>query len=454
MRGLGSCQPPETNLFYHTFFMQTTTNLDRAHGNPPGCRRHGIDRSGRCCQVLAVFVLSFLFFCSQSAAAGRFQTGEADVLAGLVDHGGYLLVAEGRVLAAREPETLLVPASTLKFATALAALAILGPEYRFETRIVADQAGNLFIQGGGDPLLVSEEVAAIAAALRQRGLASVGSLFVDGSFFALDGPTSGSSATDNPYDAQNGALAVNFNTVHVEVGENGRVRSAEPQTPTVGLMAELADGMRPGVHRLNITRSGAQANDRTMLLYAGQLFRAFLEKEGITVTGSVEPRPVPAGLEPLYLHRSSRTVAELLEPLMLYSNNFIANQLFLACGAKLFGAPATWDKGRRAVSGFVADSYGLGEADIQMEEGSGLSRANRITPAALLRLLEAYEPYAATLPEEDGMLLKSGTLTGVYCYAGYFRRPAGLAKIVVLLNQKRNTRDQVVAALGKLVVAD
>ncbi|MFN2369247.1 MAG: D-alanyl-D-alanine carboxypeptidase, partial [Desulfurivibrionaceae bacterium] len=90
---------------------------------------------------------------------------------------------------------------------------------------------------------------------------------------------------------------------------------------------------------------------------------------------------------------------------------FIANQIFLQIGAKRFGYPATWEKGRRAVQDFIEKDPELAEAAIKIEEGSGLSRKNRLTVRAMLRILELFKPHAPLLSEKDGVLLKSGTLT-------------------------------------------
>jgi len=92
---------------------------------------------------------------------------------------------------------------------------------------------------------------------------------------------------------------------------------------------------------------------------------------------------------------------------------------------------------------------GLGQAEFQVREGSGLSRENRITPRALLRLLEAFAPYAHLLPTDGGRLLKSGTLKGVYSYAGYFTDGPALDPVVLILNQPKNTREQVLDQLER-----
>ena len=135
---------------------------------------------------------------------------------------------------------------------------------------------------------------------------------------------------------------------------------------------------------------------------------------------------------------------------MLYSNNFIANQLFLAVGAARYGYPATWDKGRRAMAAYLGEKHGLTAEKIRVVEGAGLSRQNRVSPDAMLVLLNAFKPYAGHLPLENGRLVKSGTLQGVYSYAGYFRENDRLDSFVLLLNQQDNTRDSLLQALAEV----
>jgi len=139
---------------------------------------------------------------------------------------------------------------------------------------------------------------------------------------------------------------------------------------------------------------------------------------------------------------------------MLYSNNFIANQLFFALGTRKDGYPATWEKSRQAMAGYLQKKYNLSAKEIKILEGSGLSRKNRVSPQAMMQLLDSFKPYAKFLPQEDGRLLKSGTLQGVYCYAGYFRENEGLDSFVLLLNQDKNNRDRVLEALERIYRAN
>jgi D-alanyl-D-alanine carboxypeptidase/D-alanyl-D-alanine-endopeptidase (penicillin-binding protein 4) len=379
------------------------------------------------------------------ALPGSLWAGAGQSLESLVENGGLIVTRNGEIIYERNADSQLMPASVQKIGTALAAIHILGKDYRFLTRFYLSADRDLYIQGLADPLLVSEEVAKIVATLRGRGLSSIRNIVVDDSGCRLENGTDGASNTLNPYDAQNSCLAVNFNTINLIKGADGSVRSGEEQTPTLPLMRELAQGLPPGTHRINATATGNQS-----LRYVGELFAAMFKKQGVTVRGEIIPGPVPEGLKPLCEHASSKSLDEVLTGLLKYSNNFIANQLFLAMGAKEYGWPATWDKGQRAMTGLYRNELGLLEKDIVVREGSGLSRQNRVTPKAMLVILEAFKPHATLLPFENNCLRKSGTMTGVYGYAGYFAGARGLDSFVLLLNQPKNTRDQVLELLGAL----
>jgi len=386
--------------------------------------------------ILFVQLVIALHFSLQLPAAAQESAKQPAIAVG-IEHGGFAVEKNGKVIVAHQPDGLFVPASIWKIVTGLAALKYLGPGYRFTTNFFLDGENNLFIQGQGDPGLVSEEVGRIMAALKARGAAAIKNIYIDNHLYRVEA-VDGAGTSDNPYDARCGGVAVNFNTIRIVKTKMGVVSSGEPQTPTLPMMADLAAGLRPGDHRLNIS-----ADRRNTVRYAAELFRAVQQQLGIAGEGSYAEREAAPGLAPIYSHQSSRTLEEILSGLMLYSNNFTANQLLLACGGAEYGYPADLEKGRRALDRYLHEVIGLGPEEVQVQEGSGLSRANRVTPAAMLKILAAFKPYARLLPEMRGQLVKSGTLTGVYSYAGYLRDDSGrLDSFVLILNQKRNSRDQ------------
>jgi len=398
--------------------------------------------------ILLFLSLLIMSAVSPLAEAGTDNPGTdaAAEIASLIDNGGYAVKKNDKYILRHNLHTLYVPASIIKIATALAALEILGPSYHFETSFYRDSSNNLYIKGYGDPFLVSEEIAAIVRKLKELGLAEINNIYLDNTAFDLEGYTEGSGFSDNPYDAQNSALAVNFNTVNIAVEKSGRVVSAEKQTPTLELMSKLAKGLKPGIHRINICKDKNCGNTITSR-YVGELFQAFQRQENIAGDGIIVQRKTPEDFVPFYTHRSSKTLEEIIGPLMLYSNNFIANQLFLLFGAHKFGYPATWKKSEKVMKDILQDKYNLSQHEFKIIEGSGLSRKNRVSPHAMMQLLDAFKPYGELLPQENGRSIKSGTLKGVYSYAGYFTENDRRDSFVLLLNQEKNNRDQMLDVL-------
>jgi len=364
----------------------------------------------------------------------------------LVDTGAFILARDGDIIASHRSDAALIPASISKFVTALAAFDQFGEDYRFRTDFFINDRNDLYIKGYGDPFLVSEEIERIMLSLKEAGVARINGIYIDDSSYRLDSRTDGAGSSLNPYDVACGGLVVNFNTINIVVGKDDTVRSGEPQTPLLPIMSRLAKNLKPGEYRINISRDPAD-----VLLLTGQLFRAFLDKAGIIGAGPIGRRKAP-DQKPLYSHYSSKKMMKIIEGLMLYSNNFIANQIFLATGASRYGFPATWLKGRRAMKDFVDNNIELSGMNINLVEGSGLSSNNRITAGAMLMVLELFKPYAALLPEKKDAMIKSGTLTGVYSYAGYLPGKSGLDSFVIILNQQRNTRDEILDIL-KLIHA-
>lgn len=392
---------------------------------------------------LRAFVLSLLLVAVPAAAQER--------LAALLGDGSVMLHSPGgETLLSINPDSPMVPASILKIPLAQVVLTTLGEDYRFETHFYRNDSGDLLIRGLGDPFLISEEIASIAETLVQHGLQSVRRLVLDDSAFEPNPDLPIESGTDQPYGARNSALAVNFNTVNLAWSANGTMISGEEQTPLTDLARELGAGLSAGGdQRINLG-----GDPRTGLRQAQQLFRYFLQEAGVEVTDADFYRQaVGDQWTPFYQHRSSRSLRDNVDGMLRYSNNFIANQLFLTLGAEHAGYPATVEAAREVLHGQLAELYGEGFGSdpqlLLMLEGSGLSRAQRSSASGMLHILEVFKPHADLLAEVDGVLRKSGTLTGVYNFAGYIRRPEGLYPFVILTNQGSNNRAQILLLLRR-----
>jgi D-alanyl-D-alanine carboxypeptidase/D-alanyl-D-alanine-endopeptidase (penicillin-binding protein 4) len=337
-----------------------------------------------------------------------------DKLAALSPSGLVLVMdGNGKELVFQNADRSFVPASVAKIVTAWLALEVLGADYRFQTRFYLDSDRVLYIRGGGDPFLISEELAQLASALVAAiGKQPLSRVVIDASYYPADIRIPGIERTDQAYDARNSALAVNFNTVHA-VRTGNTVRSAEEQTPITPLATSqyLARGSQ-GQGRISLTQ------DPTVgLHYAGELIAAFIERAGGSVTGKISTGNVPAGLQPVYVHRQSRPLSKILAGLLHDSNNYIANQVFLEIGGQRLGGPVSLEKSLQVANELLV-KHGL-DTSIQLEEGSGISRGNRFTARGLAQLLRLFEPHAALLRRGEGAHYKTGTFSGVSTLAGY-----------------------------------
>lgn len=366
-----------------------------------------------------------------------------------IDNGAYALQIDGKILRSHNLETSFVPASTIKVLTGLMALDTLGPQFRFTTYFYRDNANNVYIKGEGDPFLTSEAITRIAAELKKREVTEINTLVFDNSAFALEGSPAHSGNSDNPYDAPSAALTVNFNTIPFTVTKDRKVLSGEKQTPFLPMMETLASRYPEGSHRINVNAIPAVTKHSNTIRYSGELFTAIFKDHGITVLNGFSTGRIPQNAVSLLVYKSDKTVTDLVRLCLQYSNNFIANQLYLTCGSKLFGYPATWEKAHKAAEQYVTRKLKLTSMQIRQVDGSGLSTQNKISAAAMLRVLENFRPYVKLLPREKSIYLKSGTLTNVYTFVGYFHNTSGFSPFVIFLNQKANTRNRVLHLLEK-----
>ncbi len=371
----------------------------------------------------------------------------------LVGDGSLLLHSpDGETLLSINPDRSLIPASVVKIPLAQVALTALGEDYRFETRFYRNQEGDLLVRGMGDPFLISEELAIVAGNLAGLGLDNVGRLVVDDSAFEPNPDLPLERGADDPYAARNSALAVNFNTVNLAWDDNGQLISAESQTPLTPLARELGARLRPGAEQ----RINLGDDPRAGLQQVQQLLIHFLQESGVTINDNTfYLEPIASEWSLFYTHRSSRSLRENLEGMLRYSNNFIANQLFLTLGAQQNGYPAIAESARAVLREKLSELYGEGFGDnpnlLTMIEGSGLAREQRSSATGMMRILEIFIPFADLLPDRNGVLRKSGTLTGVYNYAGYIPGSGGLYPYVILTNQGANNRDEILSLLRERV---
>jgi len=394
----------------------------------------------------------------------------------------------GRVLMEKDPDLPLVPASTLKVVTTAAALRALNPDYTFLTEAWADNirggsVGNLFLKGYGDPYLVSEELFALTRSLREKGLKEVrGNIVVDDSYFVPSKPLDENEKLGNrSYHAPYSALSLNFNSLKIVVLPASRPDQParviiDPVSEYAVIKAEVntIKGSRPadieiskeikpdgreiirvdGVIGTQATVKGRYVNVHTPSLYTGDVFKEFLLREGIKVTGKVIPGTVPASAV-CYFQFNSRPLASTIYWLNKFSNNFMAEQICMAMGAEVYGPPGTREKGLAVIRNFLL-ATGTDDSKFSLAEASGLSRSNRVSASGLVKVLLGAANDFSCSPEfmaslsvagVDGTMkekftdqkarrrirAKTGNLRGVNSLVGYGTSPDGKVFVFAVL---------------------
>lgn len=372
-----------------------------------------------------LWVVFFVWVLSGSQAdAGT----SIDSLEGIDASALLVLDANGQPLYSKHAEQMFIPASTVKLLTALIALKHWGRAHRFATEFYIDEANDiLVIKGFGDPFLVSEEIDLIVEKIKQLDIQSFSGIQVDTSYFSESLNNTRLATTNNPYDASASVLAANFNTIEVKV-VNGAVTSGEVQTPITAMAKSLGKGLANGKQRINL------GNARRGPQYFVEVLSAKLRQEDITVEQAQVIEAEFGGLTLLFTHYNSRTLDQVIAAMLKYSNNFIANQLFLMLGAEKFAAPAALDKSRLMLKEFVDRHFQWQQYVVY--DGAGLSRNNRLSARHLTEIAQKFTPYRDLMPSQKRAIrAKSGTLNGVSCYAGYVFRGGEWLTFALLINQ-------------------
>ena len=391
--------------------------------------------------IFAFSAILFICVAGSPASAGSV----ASCLSALTEKDAAALAdPSGRILYSTNAQLPHVPASTLKILTALAALRSFGPSHRFSTDLFLDADAALFIRGSGDPMLTSEALNAMALSVSEKARV-VKRVVVDHSYFsAVKVPGTGRSS--KPYDAPVGALSANFNTVNIAVGPDGKLLSAESQTPLLRYALTRIARLGPiGAGRWTFIHSADEA-----ALYTGELFAHFLAQNGVRVEGQVEIGTVPPGSVPLTTWQSPYTLEEVIERMMEFSNNFIANQLLMATGARELGPPGDLEKALEVMNDLAGRQLGL--STVRIAEGSGISRNNRISVSDMLVVLRHFAPYRHLLREDHGAVYKTGTLSGLRTRAGYLEPVPGKPYCFVLfVNEDIGRTDDFLRCLTRAV---
>lgn len=406
--------------------------------------------------------------------------------------GAVVMEPGGRVFVEANADTPLNPASTMKLVTAFAALELLGPAYTWRTEVHAAGKvapygrldGDLFIKGSGDPKLTMESLWLLLRDVRARGIRDItGDLVLDRTAFATQDIDPGAFDGDptRPYNVGPDAALLNFNAMRLTFVPDtaaGVVR-IYPEPPLADVRIDnnltLSNGPcdawpeKPAVDIITfgLTFSGAypvacgeKVKHYSLLPpveYARALFEHLWRGIGGSFSGRVRQGQLPAGSQPVASIESPPLV-DVVRDINKNSNNVMARQVYLALGARS-GQPATLEAAHAAVAAWLRGK-GIAPEDVVLENGSGLSRRERITPRALATLLaDAWRgPYgpelAASMPLAgiDGTLkrrftsspalgrahLKTGYLGNVRAMAGYVHGENGRTLVVVSIINHAN----------------
>ena len=388
--------------------------------------------------------LNCLFLCFYLLCLIELSTC-SNLFASNLNAGIILSDDKGKTIYAENQDNLFIPASILKILTSLASIHILGEKYHFPTKYFwDDNSNNLYIKGFGDPLLISEIIEQLSDEIvLNTKVKQIENIILDQSFFSQQIKIPGKGNSLNPYDASCGAICANFNTINfIKDNQSSKFISAEPQTPLFDIFYQ--DIINTGLNRGRVPLSKQHS-----LLYPGFLIKYFLERNDVTVNGSViqgefynKNKEVGSFLSPFKL-------TDIVQKLLQFSNNFIANQLLLTLGAKSFGEPATIEKGVRALKFFSKElSPTLNWNTIKIHEGSGLSRNNLISPNHMLTILLEFMPYYSLLKNKGTDYYKTGTLLNVRTRAGYLLgRNNRLYPYVIMVNQKNRGYKSILTTL-------
>lgn len=422
--------------------------------------------------------------------AAEFGPGEVGVAA--ID------VASGRILTSIGDERPMIPASNQKLLTTGAALLLLGQEFTFATTVYADRPpvdetlyGDLIVVAGGDPCIGGrggddDPVAkfdALAAEIAQSITTVRGDLIIDATIF--DGehihPAWPKDQLLRSYCAPVSALALNENCVFVRVRPAARVGQpavvfSQPQTSHVTIQNRCTT-VQTGTGRAHITRlpqsdtivvsgeltpasAGASANVPVLepLKYAATVLRERLEQAGVQIEGEITFAEEPTDLR--LAQRLARVESPLTDAISVankVSSNFHAEMIFKTLG-RTVRTPSSFEAGAEAVAA-AFDRVGIPEGGWKIDDGSGLSRNNRISPFHLtcflryLALSDHRQAYIDSLaiagvdgtlrrrmtqePYKGSIYAKTGHIRGVSALSGYARAGERLVAFSIIVNSPR-----------------
>jgi serine-type D-Ala-D-Ala carboxypeptidase/endopeptidase (penicillin-binding protein 4) len=403
------------------------------------------------------------------------------------------------------------PASLMKLLTTFASLELLGPAWTWTTPVwlhgsVRDGVldGPLAIQGSGDPTLVLERVWLMLRRVQRLGVREIrGDIVLDRSAFIVpeQSPADFDGEALRPYNVRPDALLLNYKAMVLTITPDAARGTAliSADVPLAGVRIDASVPLAPGPCEDWRGALRTDLADPARLRFAGSFAAACGEKVwalayaepksyneralaglwremGGRLTGAVRDGPAPAG-KPTF-EVNSPPLAEVVRDINKYSNNVMAQQLFLTLGLSQRGA-GTPEAARQVVRQWAIDRLGA-EATVGLviDNGSGLSRESRVSAQLLARLLQAawaspvMPELMSSLPASgiDGTLkrsrsgsngngrahLKTGSLRDVAGVAGYVLSNSGrrYAVVAIVNHANANTAWPALDALVQWAASD
>jgi D-alanyl-D-alanine carboxypeptidase/D-alanyl-D-alanine-endopeptidase (penicillin-binding protein 4) len=389
------------------------------------------------------------------------------------------------------------PASVIKILTTYAGVLGLGLDYRWDTQFLYQGKikrgvlyGDFYIKASGDPTLATKDIDEIVSQIRNSGIRKIkGNIIIDRTLFSVGSKNSSGFDRNvySPYNAMPDAIMFNKRQSTFCITPHGKRVRISKDVPDksykiVNKLRIVNGSCRRGRSwpRVSIKTNSSQRSTiflsgklskrcgkRTICKVVSMPHRAFyyalrdgLKKGKIGVTGALKLKKTPKNAKYLFSHYSE-PLEEVIATITKKSDNLMARQLFLTLGAKLYGAPSTTAKSRKAVERILNRYHILEPGTTFISNGSGLSRRAKLTAISLANLLEhAEKNYGQRWMETlsvagiDGTIhrrfansvvygrawMKTGTIKGVKNIAGYVDGASGERYVVVVLVNDKYSR--------------
>lgn len=294
---------------------------------------------------------------------------------------GYELfdLSSKKTVAEQNSDQLFLPASISKLLTAVAALKVLGPNYRFRTALYKS-GDTIALKGYGDPYLLAAHMAAFAAVLQKAGVRDWKGRFIyDASLFVSQPRIRGDGDIDGAWNAGVGPLSVEFNHVVIYSGPKGPYA-----IPPVSLTEKELAAFAPAKGMNNERRPMADGGK-----YAAEFLRYLCSVQGMQLP---EPKAGIAQGKPLFVHESPPLI-DLVRLMLENSNNHMAELIAVATARKLGAKVVDLDSaGNALLEWWKKQLPKVDWTGASFHNGSGLTSEDRFTPRQFTAIVEYLYP--------------------------------------------------------------